>query len=50
VPFIPNKAQTNYYHNRHTKNIILKARQLGFSTLIDIDKLDDFLFTSYSNY
>lgn len=50
VPFIPNKAQTTYYKTRHTKNIILKARQLGFSTFIDIDKLDDFLFTSYSNY
>lgn len=50
VNFIPNKAQTIYYKTRHTKNIILKARQLGFSTFIDIDKLDDFLFTSYSNY
>lgn len=47
VPFIPNKAQTHYYDNRHTKNIILKARQLGFSTLIDIDYLDDVLFSSY---
>ena len=50
VPFIPNEAQTYYYENRHNKNIILKARQLGFSTFIDIDKLDDFLFTSYSSY
>ena len=50
IPFIPNKAQEFYYKNRHTKNIILKARQLGFSTFIDIDKLDDFLFSSYSNY
>lgn len=50
VPFIPNEAQTEYYQNRHTKNIILKARQLWFSTFIDIDKLDDFLFTSFSSY
>lgn len=50
IPFIPNEAQTHYYKNRHVKNIILKARQLWFSTLIDIDKLDDFLFTSYCNY
>lgn len=50
IPFIPNKFQTEYYDNRHTKNIILKARQLGFSTFIAIDKLDDALFTSYSNY
>lgn len=47
IPFIPNKAQTHYYNNRHTKNIILKARQLGFSTLIDIEALDDVLFNSY---
>lgn len=47
VNFIPNKAQTHYYDNRHTKNIILKARQLWFSTLIDIMKLDDVLFWSY---
>lgn len=50
VPFIPNEAQKLFYDNKHTKNIILKARQLGFSTFIDIDKLDDFLFTSYSSY
>lgn len=47
IPFIPNKAQTEYYHARHTKNICLKARQLGFSTLIDIIKLDAVLFNSY---
>lgn len=50
VPFIPNKAQTDFYNNRSKKNIILKARQLGFSTFIDISKLDDFLFTSYSSF
>jgi len=47
IPFIPNTAQAHYYKNRHTKNIILKARQLWFSTLIDIDLLDDILFNSY---
>lgn len=50
VPFIPNVAQTDFYKNRSKKNLILKARQLWFSTFIDISKLDDFLFTSYSNY
>lgn len=50
IPFKPNKHQRYFADNRHTKNIILKARQLGFTTYIDIDKLDDFLFTSYSNY
>lgn len=49
IPFIPNKPQTHYYENRHTKNIILKARQLWFSTLIDIDKLDEVLFGSYTS-
>jgi len=47
IPFIPNKSQRHYYEHRHTKNIILKARQLWFSTLIDIDELDDVLFSSY---
>jgi hypothetical protein len=47
VPFIPNRAQRYFFENKHTKNIILKARQLGFSTLIDIDVLDDALFSSY---
>ncbi len=49
IPFIPNEHQTNYYHNRHTKNIILKARQLGFSTMIDVMNLDRALFSSYKN-
>ena len=49
IPFIPNKQQEHYYHNRHTKNIILKARQLGFSTFIDIMSLDKALFSSYKS-
>ncbi len=49
IPFIPKKQQTHYYHNRHTKNIILKARQLWFSTLIDIMSLDKALFSSYKS-
>ena len=47
VPFIPNEAQKYFFKNKHNKNIILKARQLWFSTLIDIDVLDDTLFSSY---
>lgn len=47
IPFVPNEAQTHFFKNQHTKNIILKARQLWFSTLIDIDVLDDTLFSSY---
>lgn len=49
IPFIPNEHQKNYYHSRHTKNIILKARQLGFSTMIDVMNLDKALFSSYKN-
>jgi hypothetical protein len=44
VPFIPNKFQLYYYKNKHNRNLILKARQLGFSTAIQIDYLDDALF------
>lgn len=32
VPFIPNEAQTDFLFNLHTRNVILKARQLGFTT------------------
>lgn len=49
IPFIPNKFQEDFYNNRHTKNIILKARQLWFSTLIDIMELDKVLFSSYTS-
>ena len=33
VPFVWNKAQTHFYQNRTGRDLILKARQLGFSTL-----------------
>lgn len=49
IPFVPNKHQKQYYENRHTKNIILKARQLGFSTFIDVMNLDKALFSSYKS-
>ena len=44
TPFIPNKYQKFLIENLHTKNIILKARQLWFSTLIQILLLDQALF------
>lgn len=43
--FAPNEAQKAYYNNQWYCNHILKARQLGFSTLINIDNLDAMLFT-----
>ena len=44
VPFIPNEHQMEYYKGKYSLNIIPKARQLGFSTAIQIDYFDDFLF------
>ena len=44
VRFCPNIAQTEYYQESHQKNIILKARQLGFTTFQMIHDLDSCLF------
>ncbi len=46
MPFIPNDAQLNLLNNLHTRNNILKARQLGFTTLIELFFLDCCLFKS----
>lgn len=45
VRFRPNEAQRARYGNSHCRNIILKARQLGFTSFEMIDALDDCLFT-----
>lgn len=47
ITFCMNDVQRDFFHNRHCYNIILKARQLGFSTFILIYILDCCLF--YSN-
>ena len=44
IPFIPNDAQRQFVENLHYRNVILKARQLGFTTLIAILWLDHALF------
>ncbi|MBN8294558.1 hypothetical protein JI664_21475 [Rhodobacter sp. NTK016B] len=44
VPFIPNANQREFLANIHYRNVILKARQLGFTTLIAILWLDHALF------
>jgi hypothetical protein len=44
IPFIPKEAQLNLLNNLHTRNDILKARQLGFTTVIQIFFLDCCLF------
>lgn len=45
VDFKPNRAQLRLLNNLHGRDLILKARQLGFSTLICILWLDTALFS-----
>ena len=47
VRFKMNWAQEYLYHNLHTRNTILKVRQLGMSTFVAILMLDSCLFTPY---
>ena len=46
VLFEPNEAQKDFLREAHGHDIILKARQLGFTTLICIAYLDRCLFTA----
>lgn len=46
VPFIPNRSQRRLIKRIWHRNIILKARQLGFTTLIAIMWLDHALFNA----
>lgn len=48
IKFVMNEAQADFFHNMHSRNIILKARQLGFSTFIKIFELDSMLFNNYT--
>jgi len=45
VQFQMNEVQKQFYEEMHTYNLILKARQQGFTTLIDLFLLDEALFT-----
>lgn len=45
IQFKPNRAQEHFNANKHTRNIILKSRRLGFTTFEAIDMLDDTLFS-----
>jgi hypothetical protein len=45
VLFEPNQEQEEFYLNTHGRDIILKARQLGFTTFKMVSDLDDCLFT-----
>ena len=44
VRFKRNRAQEHFNKHKHTRNIVLKSRQLGFTTDETIDSLDDTLF------
>lgn len=44
ISFRMNDIQREFFHNKHNFNVILKARQLGFSTFILIYILDCCLF------
>lgn len=46
LQFKPNRAQRRFISRLHHRNIILKARQLGFTTLIAIAWLDHALFNA----
>lgn len=48
MQFTPNRAQRRFLERLHHRNIILKARQLGFTTLIAIAWLDHALFNANS--
>lgn len=48
LQFKPNRAQRRFIARLHHRNIILKARQLGFTTLIAIVWLDHALFNANS--
>lgn len=44
VPFRANADQLEYLDDRHGLDLVLKARQKGFTTIIQLDFLDDCLF------
>lgn len=49
VRFQPNPEQREFYDNLWTRNVILKARQLGFSTLLMLLALDQCMFVPNFN-
>ena len=46
LPFKPNRAQRRFIRRLWHRNLILKARQLGFTTLIAVMWLDHALFNA----
>ena len=49
VTFHPNAEQWELYRNLHNRNIILKARQLGMTTFMQIYMLDECMFNPNTN-
>jgi hypothetical protein len=49
IPFQPNLPQRDFLNALHYRNIILKARQMGFTTVIAIVWLDHALFVAAHN-
>ena len=46
IRFTPNEEQIQLYEGLHTRNIVAKARQLGFTTFLALVALDQCLFVS----
>lgn len=44
IPFRMNADQAKFFDERHGMDVVLKARQKGFTTVIQLDMLDDCLF------
>lgn len=44
IPFCMNEDQEKFLDDRHGMDVVLKARQKGFTTVIQLDMLDDCLF------
>ena len=49
IKFQLNSEQWKFYENMHNRNIILKARQLGFTTFMQIYMLDACMFDENTN-
>lgn len=46
IDFVMTEEQYDFFRHMHTRNLILKSRQRGFTTLIQLFMLDEALFTA----
>jgi len=49
IKFRPNRHQMRLWYNLHRRNVLLKCRQLGMTTFVQISMLDDCLFIPDTN-